>query len=354
MGCRSDRFILELPTGSGKGRLCMMILDRAPARKKWLVVVPELIQIENLKKDIEKHGFTHLYRERIEDIICYASLEKYRGAEVNVWLNECHRLSELKGDILRSIKADRVIADSATVPSHIRARLYELGEFAEFTMTLEEAVEIGLLPAPLIHVKRVTLDNTTRKHQIGRQILTDREYSDWFDSQIAHLMDMYEEQRMPWIQNKIKQTGSQRKKFLAECKTEHARDLIRQVGGLRMACFAGSIEQCNELGGKYAVNSKKTKKHNLSVIDRFNRYEIDKIYFNRMGREGMNLEGIRGVMIVQLSSGRDEGLDLIQRVGRSLRHTDPLVYILAVRRTADEKYLNRALENIDKTRIEYI
>jgi len=342
-GCENKRIIVELPTSSGKGRLCMMILDRAPTDRKWLVIVPELIQIENLKRDIEKHGFTHLYDDKIEDIVCYASMHKYRGAKLNVWMNECHRLSELKEDIAQSLDHERIIADSATIPLNIKTRLYGLGEFFEYKLTLQEAVDMGLLPEPAIYVKKIVLERERK-----------REY-DIIERKLLYLIDRAEEEgKHPMILNQIKQLGSQRKKFLAESKTDVARDLMMSLGEKKTLCYTGSVEQCNELGGELAVNSKKTKKHNLRVIDRFNSYEVSQVYMNRMGREGLNLEGIQAVVIVQLSAGNDEGLDFVQRVGRGLRSSDPEIYLLVVQDTADEKFLYRALLNIDKRKIHYI
>lgn len=338
-------FICQLPTGSGKGKLCMMALDEISSDRKWLIVVPELIQIENLRRDINKHGFQNLYEDKIEDIICYASLSKYKGRKLNLWLNECHRLSLLKEDIAKTIDYERIIADSATIPELVRDRLSRLGHFFEYSMTLKEAIDIGLLPEPSIHVMYTRLDTAHARHIYKKSRITDRDFMNELDRSIEYWKGKSEGE--PWISNKINQLGSQRKKFLAECKTEQARVLLESLGSKRTLCYAGSVEQCEALGGEYAINSKRGKKHNLKVLEQFNSGEIDRIYMNRMGREGLNLEGIRAVVMVQLSSGRDEGLEWIQKTGRSLRSEAPEVYMLVCRDTIDETYWSRARKLLD-------
>lgn len=350
--------IICLPTGAGKGKLCMMALDSIKSSKKWLVVVPELIQIENLRGDIEKHGFHHLLDEKIYDIVCYASLKKFKKKPLNVWFNEAHRLSLLREDIASVIDYDRIIADSATIPIAVRERLSNLGEFKEFSMTFSEAVESGLLPEPKIQVIYTKLDSIIPRNKVLRNKreyhYTDQECYNYLEEQMEYWRKRSWEDPGPWTSIKMNQLGSQRKKFLAERKTEQARLILKSLGAKRTLCYAGSVEQSNELGGKLAINSKKGKKHNLKVLEQFNNYEIDRIYMNKMGKEGLNLEGIRAVVLVQLSSGKDEGLEVIQKIGRSLRSGSPEVYILVCKKTIDEVYLKRAVETIDKSKkIEY-
>lgn len=333
----------------------MMALDRIESDQKWLVVVPELIQIENLRNDIKKHDFEHLYETKIEEIICYASLEKFGGRKLNLWLNEAHRLSMLKEDIAKTIDYERIIADSATIPEKVMERLSRLGDFTKFEMSLKEAVDTGLLPEPSIHVIYTGLDDEIKRNNFlkaGRgYVLTDREYMNKLELQIDYWRDRgggeYVE---PWISNKINQLGNQRKKFLAESKTEQVRKILEDLGTKRVLCYAGSVEQSDSLGGPYSINSKKGKKHNLSVLELFNSSEIDRIYMCKMGREGLNLEGIRAVVMVQLSSGKDEGLEWIQKAGRGLRSAEPELYMLVCRNTIDETYFSRTLKFLDKSK----
>ena len=70
-----------------------------------------------------------------------------------------------------------------------------------------------------------------------------------------------------------------------------------------------------------------------------------------MGREGLNLTDIDSVLMVQLGSGKDEGLELIQKIGRGLRSLSPEIYLIICKGTIDEKYFSKAKENINTKRI---
>lgn len=348
LGITHKRLIVQWPTGSGKGKACMMILDKAPTTTKWLVLVPELIQIENLKRDIEKHGFQHLY-DKIEAIECYASFKKYKGRKLNLWLNECQRLSELREDIAQTIECERIVADSATIPYAVRERLIMLGDFSEHKISLSDAIEGGLLPKPSIHVIYTELDSIVKRNDYKGRKLTDRQFYDILENQIEYWKGRVNNE--PWAGNRLNAIGSQRKKFLAESKTETVQKILEYLGSKRTLCYAGSVEQCDILGKELAVNSKKTKKHNLKVLEKFNSLETDRVFMNKMGREGLNLEGIRAVIITQLSSGRDEGLEFIQSTGRALRSDKPEIYLVICKNTMDEAYLSRALQVIDQKKV---
>ena len=79
--------LIELPTGSGKGKLVADCINHCKSDKKWIILVPEIVQIENYKNDLKKHGLDYLLDTKIEDIICYASVSKYEGRPLNLHLN---------------------------------------------------------------------------------------------------------------------------------------------------------------------------------------------------------------------------------------------------------------------------
>jgi hypothetical protein len=78
---------LEWATGIGKTKAVLRCISNDKSDRKWLVVVPELIQIENMRTEITKHAYDYLLESKIYDIICYASFEKYKDLKLNLWLN---------------------------------------------------------------------------------------------------------------------------------------------------------------------------------------------------------------------------------------------------------------------------
>jgi ERCC4-related helicase len=64
---------------------------------------------------------------------------------------------------------------------------------------------------------------------------------------------------------------------------------------------------------------------------------------------GMTLSQLDTGLIIQLDKGEEnDSLKFIQQVGRSLRSNNPEIYILYVKGTMDEEYLNNALKVIGK------
>lgn len=350
-------FILQLPTGGGKGFICMDIISHSLSRRGWLVVVPELLQIENLKEDIKKHGFEHIY-EKIEDIICYASFNKYKGRELNLWFNEAHKLSKLKEDIAKTIHYESIIADTATLPQAVESRLNSLGKFYKYTVSLKEGIERGILPEPSINIVYTELDNREKRNAVkfGAKTvyMTDFEYVKNIEKKIDYWVDKQDElyragKDAGWCSNKLNQLGGKRKSFIANSKTNKLKDLLLYLGDKRGIIYTGSLSQCNEVGKEAAIHSKKTPKHNKATLEAFNNYEVDKIYVLKIGREGLNLAGVNFALITQLSSGNDDGLEFIQTSGRSYRSDSPEVYILVAKNTKDESMLKKALKLVDNS-----
>jgi len=357
LSLENKHLLIQAATGVGKGLAAIKAIEASPSFKSWLVVVPEILQIKNFKDDLELHGYEELLGTKIIDVICYASLEKWKNCTVNLMLNEVHKLTDLRSDIVNTIKFDQIISDSATVSGEIEAKLYDICPFYKYGLSLDEAIERGILPPPTIHIINIELNDTIKRNPTKfaktTYKLTDLGKSQWYDKQVKYWLKRYEEDDEEWMKNKVIRFGGERKKFLAHLKTPAAKKLLTELKGKRLICFTGSTEQCDELGGEYAVHSKKTKKHNAAVIEGFNNGTINEAYFNKMAREGMNFTGIEVGVSVQLDSGNDEGLSFLQKTGRAMRADDPHIYILIAKDTHDEKFLKKALENIDEKYIVY-
>jgi|SRR6187402_435718 len=342
---------IEACTGVGKGLSCFRCIEADTSTKKWLVVVPEILQIENLKNDIQKHKMTHIY-DKIEDIICYASFSKYEGKSLSLWFNEVHRLSELKSDISSTINFDKIIVDSATIPFRVKDRLKTLGKFHYYQLTLQQAIDKGIIPEPIIYKISIQLDDkikrNTKKFGKNTALFTDKAYAERLDLDLQYWKERFAENpKDSWITGILNKTGGTRKAFYVSKKTEKLTELLEYLGEKRLICYTGSIEQSDLLGRERAIHSKKKGKHNINTLNSFNNKEISSIFMNKMGREGLNLTDIEAVIITQLGTGNDEGLEFLQSFGRSLRGINPEAYILYCKGTKDEKFLDKALSHIN-------
>lgn len=364
IGREYSNIIVELPTGVGKTLACLKVISEDTSGVPWYIIVPEILQIENIKEEIYKQGFGYLLEEgSIEGIICYASFSSLEGKEVNLYFDEVHRLSELKKDIAKTVKFKRIIAASATIPKSVKQRLSSLSSFYNYSISLSQAIAEGILPEPKVYIVYTYPDNTVKKRYIIKKVgqyLTDKQRVKYFDDQIEKYnklaFKLYTEgKNNDWVYRNITRIGAVRKAFVSSTKTEAVKELISErLENKRFICFTGSISQCDELGGDSSINSGKSKKHNLEVLQRLKDYKINSIYTNKMGREALNIPGIEAVVITQLSSGRDDGLELIQEIGRGLRAENPEIFIMVAKGTKDEDYLEKALKTIDKKYVEYV
>lgn len=294
----------------------------------------------------------------------------------------CHHISEKRLDYLVTIKAKKIIGLTATLNKERRLLLESIyGRFERFHISLREAIKKDMLPAPKIIAVPMNLDNTKRTETIiinsgakAKRVNKECSYSEvdiylkkyynvtltvkctqlekylFLCSEMDKYKNIYMRTNKPWAKFKWLGAGSERKRFLAECKTEKAYKILSGLGGRRLICFCGSINQADMLGGLNNVIHSK-KKDSLSIINRFNQKKINSLFAVNMLQEGQNLVDIQVGVIVQLDG---EERSFIQRLGRILRAENPIVYILYYRGTRDEEFFNNAIDKVDSSYITYL
>lgn len=373
------RLILQWATGVGKGYTSVRAIDMLKP-EKTLIVVAESAHKDNWKKEFEKAGLGELINSIV--IECYASLKNYKDTSWDlIVFDEAHHLgSDLRLDILSTLKSERVLALSATLENYEILGCLELtfGKFCYSKVSIQDAIDNNLLPQPKIFLIPLYLD-----YQVKDQILIEEwgrkekrvlMECDWEDrwsimkykktkypnvtlrircsayhkykyicEQIDYWQKRFFSTRNQAIKNKWLQYGSIRKKFLGELKTKEAKKLLDSLKGKKYICFCTSIEQAELLGGSNAIHSKKVG--NKDIISAFNEGKSDKLFAVGMLQEGQNLEGIEVGIIVQLD-GKERSF--IQKFGRSMRAEDPVQYIFYYKYTRDEEYLENVLEGIDR------
>lgn len=366
---QDNNVLLSWATGTGKSLAAIKIATKI-TDLKWYIVCKETTHIENWINEFKKHKIDYSNFE----IFCYDSLHKYSDTKANIILDEVHCITELRVSLLKKIHFSKMIALSATVPDEKKEILQTLVSFKEYHISLSEAINTGIVPVPKIYIVDIFLNNSepTETHILKkglkdkRQIVTcnfkerykvfkeykdvelhikctQKERYDLLVSEIEYYKLQHFKLKKQWTEFNWLQAGLKRKKFLSEIKTNAAREILKQLDKKRLICFTGSIEQCNELGEKYAIHSKSDIDSN-SLIDQFNKQKINKLFAVKMLREGINLEKIDSSIIIQLDN---QLLSFIQMLGRCIRGLLPECYILVVRNTQDEVYLNTALTGFD-------
>lgn len=351
-----DNIIIEGATGVGKTAMALKCIERYKSTKPWLVVVPEVTLIKNFLDDVEKNNPG--VKDQIIDVICYASLHKYENTSYNLLLDEGHCVgSDMRIDYLSSIKADKRLMLSATISDDIRTKLSTICKWHTVEITLEDAVERGILPAPDIRVVSVDLDDNIRdypyKFKSKTVKLTAKGYYSKISDSVKYWMGRWDDEGLPWQYTKFLSEATNRKRWIASYKTDLARDIIKELNNdnKRFICFCGSIDQAKKLGGKKAIHSKNTDVQNAQIIEKFNNEETSSLFSCNMGRQGQNFYNIQGGILIQLDG---DTLYTIQRIGRVLRSTEPIIYILLVKGTQDMKYFEKVKEKINPNWITYV
>jgi len=327
--------------------------------------------LEINKEDKMNEFYCHLLWKLNRLIISTGNLKKYANKSCDLLIMDeaHHAFGELKSQLLMSLKVNRAIALSATIADEHKYLFNDIFKsMAVYTITMEEAIEMEILPKPKVYLIPLKLDNSKKSETIefkrGRNIneihcdylqrnsyiyaknkyptlnliihCTQQEKYDYLEANYERAR-IYK--RSGWLRH-----GGIRKKFLSDCKTDKLMEITQNLELIekRFICFCGSIEQAEILGKNNCIHSKKEVK---SIIHKFQSKEINSLYAIKMLTEGQNLEGIEAGIIGQLDGTERP---FVQRNGRMLRAEFPEIYILYFVGTKDEDYLENVTNNIPK------
>lgn len=383
---KSSFTVLAWATGVGKTKVAVELMKwlTLQGKNKFLIFVSELFHKENWASEMKKWGF-----EGNVTIECYNSMSKHTEKSYDlIILDEMHHSgSDLRMDLLEQIylkSKPKILGLSATVQPELIDDIYSIvHEKVVNTITLDYAINQGLVPKPNIHVIKLNLKDLDKiecfcefkrgnYRNCEKKIVSLHQYWDYVKGKVA---DYYLEVRctpqekynnicsrydylknqamgnsrykMPWLA-----CASERKRFLADMKTQLVKKFLMENGifSKRFLCFAGSVAQIKELGGDSAIHSKLTKKIQQQLLDDFNNKVINHLFAVGMLKEGMNLPDLQVGLIIQLDGNER---DFVQKMGRLLRADKPDIYIFYFQDTRDEVYLSRAMEGLDEELITY-
>ena len=390
----THRFLcLEWSTGTGKtlgaAKIVNNILKKKPKATGYLIC-KESTHKKNWIDDLKKHKKSKVVKSL--KTILYASLKNQKEKADFVILDECHALTPLRIAALKQIlqRGTQIIFLSATINEEKKLLMNTLcnNRIHYYTISLNKAFELDLLPKPSLVVHKVylnkeivkgklwefrarmpknkksgvfktcshaelfmTLKNTPKNWGVIA-LGSEQEKYDAMTKQMLYYQDLSQDMSIPYpirtgCGHKFLNIASQRKKFIAEVKTENVKDLVKEfrLSNLRFICFTGSIRQVEELGADNAVHSKNKGTINQDLIDCFNRLECSELFAVNMLREGVNLTSIERGVITQLDSGIGS---FFQMLGRCLRHEFPEMHLLVVQDTQDVVYFKKSMKNFNK------
>ena len=368
----SPHILAELPTSFGKTRVAIDLMLKHIhgmvdefMTPKILIVIPRLVLIDNWKDEFKKWGCED-YLEFVT-FVTYVSFPKMAGDWDVVIFDEVHHLSERCRESLMYFDIYHSISLSATVSRDMRKALKEIfPDLYIYKVTTKQAITDEVLPDPRVFLIPLSLDALTVNQEIiknksqkitleipysmrfqyakvkNRRIVikcTQRQYYDDMSTMIEwYKRKMYGSEVM---KNLFLRKSGERLKWLSEQKTAYVKALLDLLRDQRTLTFCNGIPQTAELG-KYCINSSKSKGENAENLDKFNSGKVKHITACNMLDEGMNLVNCRvGVYAVLNSSERM----IKQKLGRLLRHSDPIIIIPYYVGTRDEELVNKMMED---------
>lgn len=365
-----NNILCLLPTGFGKSRTAIERLATLNP-SKILIAIPRLVLIDSWKAEFKKWGYEDLL-DKIT-FTTYVSLHKQVGNYDVAIFDECHHLSEKCQEALTNFSITNSILLSATVSGAMEYSLKLLfKDLLVYKVTTKEAISNQVLPDPTVYLYPLELNNTVRKELIikGKGQLvecdypqrwkylkskgielhikcTEYEYHKEMCNQIIFWKNKYIRTHNSICKNKWLHLCGERLKWLSSLKNDVIKTLLTSLSNERTLTFCNNIEQ-TEILGKYCINSK--NKDSVDILEQFNNGKINHITACNMLNEGMNLTDCQYGIYANLNSSETI---VKQRLGRILRHKDPIIIIPFYKETREEELVNAMMEDYNPDLIKY-
>lgn len=364
MGINNNVILCELPTSFGKSKIGIDLAIKDSSN--ILIVVPRLVLIDNWKQEFIKWGL----KEWLPKVhfSTYVGLNKH---ENEIWdsviFDEVQHLSERCREFVSTMTLHKVIMLSATVTRDMKGELELLfPNYSTYKVRMKEAINSNILPDPKVFLIPLELDTTesiyTMIEHPNAKIIKECLYKDrWqylkdksiqvhikctayqyvleLNNKINFWRKKYMQTKNEGVKTKWLFLSGQRLKFLSQIKNPILLLLLDKLKEERVLTFCSSIEQ-TELLGKNCINSK--NKESINILDRFNKKKIHHITACNMLNEGMNLVECKVGLYANLNSSE---IIIKQRLGRILRHKNPIIIIPYFEGTRDEELVEKMLED---------
>ena len=368
IGSKHNNILIELPTGFGKTKLALDILKEyiEYINQEVLIVVPRLVLIDTWKQEFEKWNMrTYLLSVTFTT---YVSLPKHAGKWDMVIFDECHHLSDRCMEALDSFDIKRSILLSATVKNSIKWEFRDIFEnLYNYKVKMKEAIDNEILPDPKVFLIPLSLKTGAPTESIWKNpkgkeptievpwatrwsairqktykvciYCTELQYYLDLSNQIDWLKSRFMSSRNEAFKNKWLKLAGDRLKWLSDKKVNAVSLILEKLKGERTLTFCNSIEQTETLG-KYCINSK--NKESEAILEDFNNGKINHITACNMLNEGMNLVNCRIGVYNNLNSSE---IIVKQRMGRILRHPEPIIIIPYYKDTREQELVEKMLED---------
>ena len=362
----SSNILLELPTSFGKTKQALDLMDKRKP-KSILILVPRLVLMDNWKEEFTKWKLDKYLK--YVTFSTYVGIRKHKDRSFDMLIaDECHHFTGMSLGYMDTMKFKWCVLLSATVGKFKDELKCHFKGLYCYQVTAKKAIDEGILPDPRVYLIPYRLDNTNRKYPLelknsskGKKITCDygdrwkylknksytsitvlctqAEYIHEIGSKVEYWKRMYMGSKNDAIKNKWLYLAGLRLKMLGTFKNPIVQNLQVLLKNHRSLTFCNSIEQ-TEILGKNCINSK--NKDSIGILEKFNQKKINHITSCNMLNEGMNLIDCQVGIYASLNSSDTM---IKQKLGRLLRHPDPVLIIPYYNNTREEEIIEKMLED---------
>lgn len=346
---KSKRVGLAISMGVGKTLIGLRYIDELKKKHdgeniKILVVAPKLSIFDSWKDDAQKFG---LSLDGI-DFTTYLSLTKHNPHDYTaVILDECHSLLS-SHELFLTPFTGKILGLTGTPPkydSSEKGRMVSTFCPIRYRYITDDAVDNNILNdyRILVHMMDISVQNNMPVTVKGKSVFytSEKKNYDYWCGRLAKATSKKEEQ--------ICSVMRMRALMDFRTKEKYARKLITDQEE-KCLVFCNTQEQADRLSLNSYHSNNPYSEDNLEM---FKKGEIDILTCVSQLNEGVNIPDLKvGIMLHSYGNERK----FSQRLGRLLRlNPDDTAYIhvLCYRNTVDEKWVIKALEDLDQSKIKY-
>ena len=335
--------ILNLCPRFGKIYTTINILEKLDKDINILIAYPDL----KIKEAWEADFKTRKYKNPHITYTTHLSIKKHTGGVFDlVILDEIHLLSEAQIEAVKELKCVSVLGLTGTLASNTERTLAEeLGLNVLATYPIEQAIAEGVITDYEITVIKVPLDDKRINDYKGKKRTEKRQFDSY-----AWVIDQLERQgkatmflrlaRMRIIQNSV-------------AKMEKTREILAKYKQDRILVFCGVTKIADTLGIP-SYHSKSTEKE---IFTDFAEGKGNHLAVVKIGNTGVTYKPLNKVIINYFDSNAE---NLAQKINRcmAMEYNTPdkkaHIYIISSNEEVELKWLKKALEFFDKSKIKYV
>lgn len=336
--------ILNLCPRFGKIRTTIHILNELES-DQILIAYPDNKIKQSWIDEFEIMG----YKNENITYTTHRSIDKYIDAYDIVIIDEIHLLSANQRRVCQNLilSNSNVLGLTGTLSKWTKKDLQvELGLYVMAEYPIQKAIDEGVITDYEITVIKVPLDNSVMQTYTKRNIRkTELQQFKFLTGQINKMMysggnTMFNRlARMRIIQNSIS-------------KLKKTKQILQDNPDERILVFCGITRVADELG----IPSYHSKSKDKEALKRFAEGEGNHMAVVKIGNTGVTYKPLNKVIINYFDSNSE---NLAQKINRcmAMEYDTPdkksHIYIISSNENVEEKWLNKALEFFDKSKIKY-